>query len=153
MEVKSYKDLEIWQLSEKLIIKVYRLLATCPPEEKFGIVAQAKDSVVSIAGNIAEGFGRFYFRDKIVFYYHSRASLFETESHLVTSEKLGFINEHNRKLYQEILQDIKNLGIKLNNYITALWKSTKSTKSPSNQQLNKQLNKQSNHHRISNNSK
>ena len=42
MEVKNYKDLEIWQLFEKLIIKVYKLLATFPPEEKFGIVSQAK---------------------------------------------------------------------------------------------------------------
>ena len=149
MEVKNYKDLEIWQLFEKLIIKVYKLLATFPPEEKFGIVSQAKNSVVSIAGNIAEGFGRFYFRDKIVFYYHSRASLFETESHLIISKELGFVNENNQKLYQEILKDIKNLGIKLNNYITALWKSAKSTESPSNRQSNKQLN----HHRISNKSR
>ncbi|MFZ5366260.1 MAG: four helix bundle protein [Patescibacteria group bacterium] len=138
MEIKSYKDLEIWQLSEKLIVKVYRLLTTFPKEEKFGIVAQAKDSVISTAGNIAEGFGRFYFKDKIVFYYHSRASLFETESHLLTSEKLGFINESNCKLYQEILGDIQNLGVKINNYISTLWKTAK--------QQNNQLNKQLNHH-------
>lgn len=129
MTIKSYKDLEIWQLSQELISKVYKLLATFPKEERFGIVSQAKDSVVSIAANIAEGFGRFYFRDRIVFFYHSRGSLFETESHLITTEKLGFINNENRKLYEEILNDIKPLGVKINNYIHALWESSKNKQS------------------------
>ena len=136
MEIRSYKDLEIWQLAVALIVKVYKLLATFPAEEKFGIVSQAKDSVVSIAGNIAEGFGRFYFKDKVVFYYHSRASLFETESHLLTSEKLGFINENNKNLFREILKDIQNLGVKINNYISSHKKSLKTTELPSNKLLN-----------------
>lgn len=137
MYIKNYKDLEIWKLSQELIAKVYKLLNTFPKEEKFGIIAQGKDSVVSIAGNIAEGFGRYYFKDKIVFYYHSRASLFETESHILTSQKIGFINDSNIKLYEEILSDIKNLGVKINNYISSLWKSANN-----NKQLNKQQNNQ-----------
>lgn len=118
--IKSYKDLEIWQLAVKLIVKVYQLLKTFPKEEKFGIISQTKDSVVSIASNIAEAWGRYHFKDRIKFLYNSRGSLLETENHLIISEKLGFINKSNQTLYNEILKDIKNLGVKISNYISSL---------------------------------
>lgn len=124
-KVKSFKDLEIWQLAVQLVKKVYKLLETFPREEKFGIIAQAKDSVVSVPGNIAESFGRFHFRDRIKFIYNARGSLFETESHFQVSKAIGFINKDNDSLYQEILSDIKNLGVKINNYLSSLWKETK----------------------------
>ena len=93
-KVKSYKDLEIWQLARELIKKVYKLLETFPKEEKYGIVSQTKDSVVSIAGNTAESYGRFHYKDKIKFIYNSRGSLFETESHLLISKTLNFVNKN-----------------------------------------------------------
>jgi len=119
-EIKSYKDLKIWQLATELIIKVYRLFNAFPREEKFGIVSQGKDSIVSVAANIAESFGRYHFKDRLKFIYNSRGSLLETESHLIISEKLGFIKTNNKSLYLEILNDIKSLGIKINNYISSL---------------------------------
>ena len=124
-KINSYKDLEIWQLATKLIIKVYRLLNNFPKEEKYGIVSQAKDSVVSVASNIAEAYGRYHFKDRIKFLYNSRGSLLETESHLIISEKLGFINKESQGLYGEILDDIKNLGIKINNYISSIYKNVR----------------------------
>lgn len=118
--VKSYRDLKIWQLSVELIKKVYRLLTTFPQNEKFGLIAQTKDSVISIASNIAEAWGRFHFKDRRKFMFNSRGSLTETESHLLISNELGFINDKNRALYEEILSDINVLGVKINNYINSL---------------------------------
>jgi len=46
--IRSFTDLEIWQLAKETIVKVYKILSTFPKEEKFGVVAQCKDSVVSI---------------------------------------------------------------------------------------------------------
>lgn len=124
-EIKSFKDLEIWQLAKGLVVKIYKLLETFPKEEKYGIVAQSKDSVVSIPGNIAESFGRFHLKDKIQFLYNARGSLSETESHLLISQAVGFINQTNKALFKEIVSGIQNLGVKLNNYINSLWKSTR----------------------------
>jgi len=124
-KIKSYKDLEIWQLAIKLIVKVYRLLKTFPKDERFGIVAQGKDSVVSIAANIAEGYGRWHFKDRINFIYNSRASLLETETHLIIGNKLGFVKNNSQMLYREILKDVKNLSIKINNYISSLKRNIK----------------------------
>ena len=122
-KINSYQDLEIWQLAVKLIQKVYQLLSAFPKEEKYGIVAQSKDSVVSIASNIAEAYGRYHYKDRIKFLYNSRGSLTETESHLIISKKLSFIDNNNQRLYDEILKDIKNLGIKINNYISSVSKN------------------------------
>ncbi len=118
--IRSFTDLEVWQLANEIIIKVYKLLSSFPQTEKFGLVAQCKDSVISIASNIAEGFGRFHFKDKIKFYYNSRGSLEETKSHLLISESLGFIHGKNNSLYQEILNDLNRLGVKLNNFIRSV---------------------------------
>lgn len=120
MKIENFKDLQIWQFAIKLIVKVYKLLASFPAEEKFGLIAQCKDSVVSVAANIAEGWGRYHFKDRIKFLYNSRGSLFETESHLITGKNLGFINENNIVLYNEVINDIKNLGVKINNTINSL---------------------------------
>lgn len=121
--IKSFTDLEIWQLARDTIVKVYKLLNTFPQEEKFGVVAQCKDSVSSIAANIAEGFGRYYFKDRIRFLYNSRGSLEETKSHLLTSEALGFITQKNYTLYNEIMQDLDRLGVKINNFINRINKN------------------------------
>jgi len=118
--INKFTDLEIWQLAKDIVIKTYRLLNTFPIEEKYGVVAQCKDSVVSIPSNIAEAFGRYYFKDRIKFLYNSRGSLEETKSHLLLSDSLGFITKENIVLYHEILQDIEKLGVKLNNYIIGI---------------------------------
>lgn len=117
MAIRNFTDLEVWQLAKALIVKVYKLLATFPNNEKFGIVAQCKDAVCSIAANIAEGFGRFHYKERTHFYYNSRGSLEETRNHLLISEALGFINSSNKTLYEEILHDIERLAVKLNNFI------------------------------------
>lgn len=120
MKIKSFKDLEIWQLAKELVIKVYKLAKTFPSEEKYTLVPQIHDAVISVAGNIAEGFGRYHFKDNIKFQLNARASLNETESHLLVSESLGYIKTDNQELFNEILKDIAKLGVKINNYISSL---------------------------------
>ena len=118
----SFTDLEVWRLARQIIVKTYKLLDAFPLEEKYGIVSQSKDSVISIAANIAEGFGRFYFKDKIKFYYNARGSLEETTSHLLIANDLGFINDKNFAFYQEIIKDLDRLAVKLNNFIKSAYR-------------------------------
>ncbi len=120
MKIKSFKDLEIWQIACALVKKIYRLTKTFPAEEKYVLIPQIHDAIISVASNIAEGFGRYYFKDNIRFQLNARASLNEVESHILVSETLGYINSNNRKLYEEILADIVKLGVKINNYIASL---------------------------------
>ena len=65
MGARSYKDLEVWQESMKLVLGVYRLLELFPQKEQFAPCGQLRRAVVSIPSNIAEGFCRDTHKDSI----------------------------------------------------------------------------------------
>jgi four helix bundle protein len=53
----SFKDLVVWQRSVELCSHIYRLTAMFPSSEQFGLTGQMRRACVSIASNIAEGYG------------------------------------------------------------------------------------------------
>jgi len=53
MEVKSFENLEVWQIGRDLVAKVYTLTASLPQSESFGLIAQIKRSALSVPANIA----------------------------------------------------------------------------------------------------
>ncbi|HCM53867.1 MAG TPA: four helix bundle protein, partial [Candidatus Magasanikbacteria bacterium] len=55
MEVISYRDLIVWQKAMDLVEMLYRVTASLPIEEKFGLSSQMQRAAVSIPSNIAEG--------------------------------------------------------------------------------------------------
>jgi four helix bundle protein len=61
MAIKNFEDLEVWQLAKALTVKIYRLTAKFPSEEKYGLSSQLRSAAVSVGANIAEGFGRYHF--------------------------------------------------------------------------------------------
>ena len=92
MGAKSYKDLEVWQESMKLVLGVYRLLGLFPKEEQFALCDQLRRAVVSIPSNIAEGFGRDTHRDFAHFLALSRGSLYEVGTQLEIAVALGYVD-------------------------------------------------------------
>ena len=56
--VRSHRDLPVWQQAMSLVEAVYRLTATFPVDERYGLTAQLRRAVVSIPSNIAEGAAR-----------------------------------------------------------------------------------------------
>lgn len=57
-EIKSYKDLLIWQKGFQIVIAVYKLVKSFPQEELYALTSQIKRASVSVPSNIAEGYGR-----------------------------------------------------------------------------------------------
>jgi four helix bundle protein len=55
---KTHRDLIAWQASMELLVESYRVAANLPDIERYGLASQLRRSAVSIAANIAEGFGR-----------------------------------------------------------------------------------------------
>lgn len=115
--VSRYEDLEIYKISVEVAIEVYKLTKKFPREETYGMVDQLKRAVTSIGANIAEGFGRFYFKDKLVFFYHARGSLFEVKHFLEISFRMGFITEEEKN---SLFTKLNNLAVKLNNFINSI---------------------------------
>ena len=56
--IKSYKDLIVWQKAVDLAVDVYKLTCSFPKEEIYGLTSQIRRAVCSVSLNIAEGYGR-----------------------------------------------------------------------------------------------
>jgi len=62
-QIRSFKDLKVWQLARQIRHKIYKITSTFPLEDKYNLVAQMRSAGVSMTSNIAEGFGRFFYRE------------------------------------------------------------------------------------------
>ena len=89
--LKNYKELNVWQKSYEFCLKVYRITAKFPNEERYGLSSQIRRSAVSISSNIAEGYGRKTTLDYIRMLYISYGSVCELETQILLAGDLGFI--------------------------------------------------------------
>lgn len=120
---QSFTELIDWQLSRKLKNDIFELTKLFPAEEKYRLTDQIIRSSRSIGANIAEGHGRFTYKEQINFCILSRGSLSETNHHLIDAFDCGYINDALLKAYQN---KIEELGKTLNGYISFLRNSIKS---------------------------
>jgi four helix bundle protein len=90
-----------WQKGIKIVILVYKLTKSFPKEEIYALTSQLKRASVSIASNIAEGFGRQTDKSFNHFLNISRGSLNEIETQLIIAKELEFISDNN--LFNEIM--------------------------------------------------
>lgn len=57
--IRSFRDLEAWQLSMELVVLTYRLTRAFPRHEQlYGLGREMRRSAVSIPSNVAEGHRR-----------------------------------------------------------------------------------------------
>jgi len=93
MKVKDYKELEVWKKGIELVDCVYKITASFPNNERFGLVVQMQRSAVSIPSNIAEGFARQYTKEYIQFIYIALGSCAELETQSIIAHRRGYISE------------------------------------------------------------
>ena len=84
--IQKFTDLRVWKEGHKLVLNTYRLTTFFPKEELFGLVSQMRRSAVSITSNIAEGFSRKSYKEKIQFYYIALGSITELQNQLLNSQ-------------------------------------------------------------------
>jgi four helix bundle protein len=87
--IQSYRDLRVWQEAMLLAECVYGLTRQFPKDEMFGLTSQARRSAVSVAANIAEGYGRENTGSYIQFLRIGQGSLKELETHLILAARIG----------------------------------------------------------------
>lgn len=112
-EIKSYKELIVWQKSMALVKKIYQDSKNFPEEEKFGLTSQIRRSCISIPSNIAEGWGRFSRKNYVRFLRISRGSLYETETQILIAKELNYINDS---------ESIENLIVEISKMLNSLIK-------------------------------
>jgi four helix bundle protein len=87
---ESFRSLAVWQRSIELTPAVYKLTSSFPDSERFGLTNQLRRASVSVASNIAEGYGRSTKGEYVQFLGHARGSNSEVETQIVISKALGF---------------------------------------------------------------
>ena len=92
-EIKTFKDLKVWEKAHTLAIAVYKTTKNFPAEEKYGLVSQIRRAVVSVPSNIVEGFKRRTVKDSLSFYNIAEGSLEEARYQLLLSFDLGYLQK------------------------------------------------------------
>lgn len=102
-KINKFTDLIVWQKAHKLVLIIYNLTQDFPKEEKYGITDQMRRAAVSITSNIAEGFGRQHYKEKIQFYYQANGSLIELENQILIVRDLDYFKPE-QELYDLCLK-------------------------------------------------
>jgi len=90
--VESYRDLKVWQRAIEMTLAIYRVTTNFPKEELFGLTGQIRRAGVSVASNIAEGYGRGSKGEYKKFLAMARGSNLEVQTQLFLATKLGYGN-------------------------------------------------------------
>jgi four helix bundle protein len=87
---KSFRELMVWQRAIQLTVSIYRLTEQLPKAEIYGLTSQLRRAGVSVASNIAEGYGRGTRGEYKQFLAMARGSNLEVQTQLVVARELGF---------------------------------------------------------------
>jgi four helix bundle protein len=103
---ESIKDLVVWQRAVEMSLAIYRLTAGFPSDERFGLTNQMRRASVSVASNIAEGYGKSTRGEYLSFLGHARVSNGEIQTQLVIAKGLGFGSEQALQAAQNLSDEV-----------------------------------------------
>jgi len=104
--IESYRDLVVWQKAMDLAAGTYETTRNWPREELCGLTSQVRRCAVSVAANIAEGYGRDNSGNYVQFLRISQGSLKELETHLLIAERVGIAPASSTACLLELSEEI-----------------------------------------------
>lgn len=118
---KTFEELEAWKAARELRIFVFRqIVPELKARHEYDLTGQIKRASRSVGNNIAEGHGRYHFRDNYRFCSNARGSLTETLDHLIVAKDDELISE---QLYAEGRELFGSTLKLLNGYMSWLKRS------------------------------
>jgi four helix bundle protein len=117
--IKFFTDLNAWKEWHKLVIMIYEITKQFPKEEAFGLTSQMRRCAVSITSNIAEGFSRQSYKEKLQFYSMALGSVTELQNQLLVSVDVGYLSK-------EKFNEINSQSTKVHKIVNGLIKGSKS---------------------------
>jgi len=111
---EKFEDLIVWQKAHQMVLRVYRLTASYPKTETFGLVSQMRRAAVSVPANIAEGFKRKGQSDKARVMNIAQGSLEELRYYFILSRDLAYLKPAERS------DDLEEVGRMLRAYIASV---------------------------------
>ena len=114
MSYNRLEDLEVYQLAENLSNEIWDLVEKWNFFAKETVSKQICRAADSISANIAEGYGRYHFKENKNFCYYSRGSILEVKSFLRKSRHRNLITEIE---LANLIGKLELIHLKLNTYI------------------------------------
>ena len=108
-DIKSYKDLLVWQRSMDLVETIYRATDKLPSKEQWGLTSQMRRASISIPSNIAEGYGRRATGDYRHHLAIGRGSLLELETQTLLCERLAYLKSEEAAPILDEIQQISRM--------------------------------------------
>ena len=93
MDVRSFRDLRVWQGAMDLVEMIYRLSVDFPRHETYVLTSQIRRAAVSIPSNIAEGHSRKHTKEYLRFLSVAQGSLGELQTQIEIASRLGYVTE------------------------------------------------------------
>lgn len=118
----TLEKLEVYELAELFSDEIWEIVMEWDSFKKDTIGKQIVRSADSIFANIAEGYGRFYYKESKQFYFYSRGSIQETKSWIGKCKRRKFVKENK---CEELLQKAETILLKLNAFIKFVSNSVK----------------------------
>ena len=116
-QFRSFEELTVWKLARQFRHRIYQVSEEWPRREMYGLTAQIRDAAVSVTANIAEGYGRYHYRENIQLCRISRGSVNEVLDHLYTALDEGYIS---KETFDELYAQGREVERVLNGYINYL---------------------------------
>lgn len=114
-------NLEVYKIARQLSDLAWTIYNKMNWETKKIIGQQFIESVDSVGANIAEGYSRYHYLDRIKFYYNSRGSLSEANEHWI--ELINSRYKIEVIAYKKFKELSQSLSLKLNNFINSTYKA------------------------------
>ena len=110
MQIKSFRDLRVWQAGIDLVRTVYELASKFPRSEVYGLASQMQRAAVSVPSNIAEGHTRESTKEYLQHLSIAQASLAESETQIEIARQLKYASESEAT---NALETVTSLGRQL----------------------------------------
>lgn len=116
-KTSSFQQLIVWQKAHEFVLLVYQTTDSFPKSEIYGLTSQCRRAAISIAANIAGGYKKKDFKNKLNFFNIAQSSLEECRYYIILLKDLGYQSD----------ADIENMsddvGRLLNAYCHSILKS------------------------------
>jgi len=116
--IQTFMDLDVWKIGHSVVLDIYLIVKIFPKDEIFVLSSQMRRCAISITSNIAEGFSRQSYKEKIQFYSIALGSTTELQNQLIVGKDIGIVS---KEKYQQVSERL----IRIHKMLNALVKSTK----------------------------
>ena len=113
----NLEELEVYRATMEIGERVWSIVKAWDFFAKDTVGKQLVRAADSMATNISEGFGRFYYKEHKQFSYYARGSLYETKTWLTKAHNRGLVDDQE---YESLRCVLESVAVRVNNYIRSI---------------------------------